>query len=108
MNAASPLFSNQGRLIKTDEELKRLTFVRNYSGFCLSKGYTLASCVYNTGLAYTPESVNTSIRAVEQAVTEYSCPIVTAVQDQSARALYHLDHQVTALAYHATSVHVRS
>ena len=76
------------------DDLKRLTFVRDYSGFCFNKGYSLAASVYNTSLAYTPASLNSSIRAVEQAVSDYSVPIATAVQDQSARALYQLDHQV--------------
>ena len=76
------------------EDLKRLAFVRNYSGFCFSKGCNLASSVYSTGLAYAPAPFNSSVRAMEQAVCNYSFPIVTAVQDQSVRALYQLDHQV--------------
>lgn len=109
--AASPLFSaQQGRLAQSnDEDLKRLGFVQSYSGFCLSKSYSVASSVYNTSLAYTPARLNSSVRAMEGAISDYTVPMVTAVQNSSWRALHQLDHQVRlqqhlctpiVLAYH--------
>jgi len=93
--AASPLFTQQGRMVQSSaDELKRLAFVRNYSGFCLSKGYSLASSVYNTSRAYTPARLNSSMQAMEDVISEYSSPMIMAVQDQSKRALYQIDHQV--------------
>ena len=94
--AASPLFSaQQGRLARSnDEDLKRLGFLQSYSGFCLSKSYGMASSVYNTSLAYTPARLNSSVRAMEGAISDYTVPMVTAVQNSSWRALHQLDHQV--------------
>ncbi|DBB16509.1 TPA: hypothetical protein ACH3X3_014776 [Trebouxia sp. C0006] len=93
--AASPLFTQQGRMVQSSaDELKRLAFVRNYSGFCLSRGYSLASSVYNTSRAYTPARLNSSMQAMEDVISEYSSPMIMAVQDQSKRALYQIDHQV--------------
>ena len=94
--AASPLFvSHQGRLSQTSNEgLKRLAFVETYSGFCFSKGCNLASSVYNTSLAYTPARVHSSVRAVEGVISDYTVPVVTAVQNNSRRALYQIDNQV--------------
>ncbi|KAL3151964.1 hypothetical protein ABBQ32_001089 [Trebouxia sp. C0010 RCD-2024] len=94
--AASPLFSlQQGELVHSnDDNLKRLGFVQSYSGFCFNKSYSLASSVYNTSLAYTPARLNSSVRAVEGVITEYTVPVVSAVQSSSWRALYQLDHQV--------------
>ncbi|DBA76813.1 TPA: hypothetical protein ACH3X2_008832 [Trebouxia sp. C0005] len=93
--AASPLFTQQGRMVQSSaDELKRLAFVRNYSGFCLSKGYSLASSVYSTSRAYTPARLNSSMQAMEDVISEYSSPMIMAVQDQSKRALYQIDHQV--------------
>ena len=94
--AASPLFSlQQGEFVHSnDEDLKRLGFVQSYSGFCFNKSYSLASSVYNTSLAYTPARLNSSVRAVEGVITEYTVPVVSAVQSSSWRALYQLDHQV--------------
>ena len=95
--AASPLFcAHQGRLAQSnDEDLKRLGFVQSYSGFCLSKSYSMASSVYNTSLAYTPARLNSSVRAMEGAISDYTVPMVNAVQNSSWRALHQLDHQVT-------------
>lgn len=85
----------QGRLGQSnDEDLKRLGFVQSYSGFCFNKSYSMASSVYNTSLAYTPARLNSSVRAVEGAISNYTVPMVTAVQNGSWRALYQLDHQV--------------
>lgn len=92
--AASPLFSQQGRLVQSSDDLKRLAFVRNYSGFCLSKGYSLASSVYITSRAYTPARLSPSVQAMEDVISSYSSPVIMAVQDQSKRALYQVDHQV--------------
>ena len=93
--AASPLFTQQGRMVQSSaDELKRLAFVRNYSSFCLSRGYSLASSVYNTSRAYTPARLNSSMQAMEDVISEYSSPMIMAVQDQSKRALYQIDHQV--------------
>ena len=78
----------------SSDELKRLAFVRDYSGFYLNKGYSLASCVYSTSRAYTPARLSSSVRAVEDVVSSYGFPVVMAVQDQSKRALHQLDHQV--------------
>lgn len=95
-DAASPLFSaQQGRLVQSnDEGLKRLGFVQSYSGFCLSKSYSMASSVYNTSLAYTPARLNASVRAMEGTISDYTVPMVTAVQNGSWRALHQLDDQV--------------
>lgn len=94
--AASPLFSaQQGRLARSnDEDLKRLGFVQSYSDFCLSKSYSMASSVYNTSLAYTPARLNSSVRAMEGTISDYTVPIAIAVQNSSWRALHQLDHQV--------------
>ena len=93
--AASPLFSQQGRLVQSSDDLKRLAFVRNYSGFCLSKGYSLASSVYITSRAYTPARLSLSVQAMEDVISSYSSPVIMAVQDQSKRALYQIDHQAS-------------
>ena len=99
--AASPLFSLQhGRIAQSnDEDLKRLGFVQSYSDFCLSKSYSVASSVYNTSLAYTPARLNSSVRAMEGAISDYTVPMVTAVQNSSWRALHQLDHQVRLLQH---------
>lgn len=55
----------------------------------------MASSVYNTSLAYTPARLNSSVRAMEGAISGYTVPVVTAVQSSSWKALYQLDHQVS-------------
>ena len=93
--AASPLFISQGQLAcASDGDLKRLAFLRNYSGYCVNKGYSLASSVYMTGRSLAPARLDSGLKTVEQTITGYSMPLVTAVQDQSLKALSQLDQQV--------------
>lgn len=92
---ASPLFANCGQLTcASDGDLKRLAFVRNYGGYCMTKGYSLASSVYMTGRALTPARLDSGLRNVEETISGYSMPLVVAVQDQSLKALSQLDQQV--------------
>ena len=91
--AASPLFISPGQLA-SDGDLKRLAFLRNYSGYCVNKGYSLASSVYMTGRSLAPARLDSGLKTVEQTISGYSMPLVMAVQDQSMKALSQLDHQV--------------
>nr|ARQ20716.1 oil globule protein [Lobosphaera incisa] len=75
-------------------DLKRLAFVRSYSDYYFQKGYGLASSVYSTGKSYAPDRFHGSIAAVEQTVSEYGTPLVTAVQDKSDQVLHLVDSKV--------------
>ena len=95
--AASPLFNGRIVCAQADGDLKRLAFVRNYSGYAVNKGYSLASSVYMTGRALAPASLDSGLRSVEDRISGYSMPLVMAVQDQSMKALSQLDQQVHIL-----------
>ncbi len=75
-------------------DLKRLAFIRSYSDYYFQKGYGLASSVYSTGKSYAPDRFHGSIAAVEQTVSEYGTPLVTAVQDKSDQVLQIVDSKV--------------
>ena len=78
--------------------LKRLGFVRDYSGFYWSKGSGLASQLYNSSKKYAPASMQPRIKAVEDKVSEYSHPALVTVQDKSDSVLHVLDSKVSSIA----------
>ncbi|KAK9816682.1 hypothetical protein WJX72_003614 [[Myrmecia] bisecta] len=80
--------------VTSSPDLKRLAFVRSYSGYYWDKGYGLASSVYTTGKSYVPDRLNGSIKAVEETVSEYGTPLVVAVQDKSDQVLHIVDSKV--------------
>lgn len=79
---------------KTGPGLKRLGFVRDYSGFYWNKSSGLASQLYANSKHYAPASVQPRIKAVEDKVSEYSYPAFTTLQDRSDSVLRVLDSQV--------------
>ena len=74
--------------------LKRLGFVRDYSGYYWSKSSGLASNAYNSGKQYAPASFQPRIKAVEDKVSEYSHPAFVTLQDKSDSVLHVLDSKV--------------
>jgi hypothetical protein len=79
---------------KRQPDLKRLGFLRSYSGYYWNKGYHIASSVYNTGRAYAPGLLNGSLRVVEDKVSELGTPLLSAVQDRSDKVLRTIDGKV--------------
>ena len=74
--------------------LKRLGFVRDYSGYYWTKSSSLASQLYNSGKQYAPASVQPRIKAVEDKLSEYSHPAFVTLQDKSDSVLHVLDGKV--------------
>jgi hypothetical protein len=75
-------------------DLKRLEFLRTYTGYFVGKGYDLAFTLYSNGKSYAPARIEPAVKAVEDKVTEYGTPLVNIVQDQSESILKTLDTKV--------------
>lgn len=76
--------------------LKRLGFVRDYSGYYWTKSSGLASHLYTSGKQYAPASLQPRIKTVEDKVSEYSHPAFVTIQDKSDSVLHVLDAKVCA------------
>lgn len=84
--------SMEGR--RARRSLKRLDFVRAYSEYYWSKANNLVAAVYSNSRALVPSALNSSIRAVEDKVTELGTPLLAAVQSRSEQVLTSLDRKV--------------
>ena len=84
--------SMEGR--RTRRSLKRLDFVRAYSEYYWSKANNIVTAVYTNSRALVPSALNSSIRAVEDKVTEFGTPLLAAVQSRSEQVLTSLDSKV--------------
>lgn len=84
--------SMEGR--RNRRSLKRLDFVRAYSEYYWSKANNIVAAVYTNSRALVPSALNSSIRAVEDKVTEFGTPLLAAVQSRSEQVLTSLDRKV--------------
>lgn len=96
-----PVYSSgsmEGR--RKTRSLKRLDFVRAYSEYYWAKANTIATAVYSNSRALVPAALNSSIRVVEEKVSEFGSPLIAAVQSRSEQVLTSLDRKV-CLGAHA-------
>ncbi|KAK9907730.1 hypothetical protein WJX75_008823 [Coccomyxa subellipsoidea] len=94
--------SMEGR--RNRRSLKRLDFVRAYSEYYWSKANNIVAAVYTNSRALVPSALNSSIRAVEDKVTEFGTPLLAAVQSRSEQVLTSLDRKVDSALSAAQSV----
>ena len=74
--------------------LKRLDFIRAYSEYYWAKANTIAAALYSNSRALCPSSLDGSLRAVEDKVSELGSPLLAAVQSRSEQVLTSLDRKV--------------
>lgn len=79
---------------RSRRSLKRLDFVRAYSEYYWSKANNIVTAVYTNSRALVPSALNSSIRAVEDKVTEFGTPLLAAVQSRGEQVLTSLDRKV--------------
>jgi hypothetical protein len=99
MFAVSPLFSQQlesyGQTSQPQHsELKHLQFIEDATGFALEKSYNLAVSTYMAGRAYTPQRLDSRMRAVEVKLASLAEPVFEAVQHGGHTILTRLDGTV--------------
>ena len=95
METVHPVFSSggmEGR--RSRRSLKRLDFVRAYSEYYWTKANSIVATVYSNSRALVPSALDSSIRAVEDKVSEIGTPLLTAVQTRSEQVLTSLDRKV--------------
>lgn len=73
--------------------LKRLEFVKSYGSYVHSAA-EVAEKLYKATRSLTPTVAEPYVVGVEDRVTAYAAPVVTAVQDQADKALRSIDNQL--------------
>ena len=82
---------------EADSDLKRLQFVQQKGGQAINYTSDVAGKVYSTTKQYIPESLQPTVKRVEDTVSEYGSPVLTTVQDKGGKVLQVADSKVQAL-----------
>lgn len=77
-----------------DKGLKRLGFVKGYSGYVYSRSLDLSSSLYSKTTSFVPGSLKPSLKRIEDLASDYAGPVFHSVQDSSSKALTYADGQV--------------
>lgn len=90
---------------EADADLKRLQFVQQKGGQAINYTSDVAGKVYSTTKQYIPESLQPTVKRVEDTVSEYGSPVLTTVQDKGGKVLQVADSKVDGAVKTTASFH---
>ena len=81
-------------MVSESSDLKYFGGVQSKTGQAANYTTDVAGKLYTTAKQYIPESVQPTVKAVEDKVSEYGSPVLTTLQDQGGKFLQVADSKV--------------